>query len=147
MSLTDAEIRRAGGTVKRTRLPDGPRQPVLPPGTLILAFTVEGRPIPWSVSRRGTKSPTLCAWQHDVANAARLHHGIRIAYPHAVRIVLDFYLTDNGRTEPDVVNLAKGTEDALQRIVIVNDRMTRRIEAEKHPSDRDYATVAVYTAE
>lgn len=143
MNLTDSEIKKAGGTVRKIRLPDRPAQQKLLHGIVIVRFRVEGRPIPWSVSRRGTKNPALSDWQRKIANAAREAHGMRVAYPHRVKLLFWFCLKAIG-PEPDLTNLEKAAEDALQRIIIVNDRQV--ITKEPHKvwgADNDYALIEV----
>lgn len=95
------------------------------PGLVIANFTVLGRAVPWSVSRRGTKSPRLIDWQRQVRKAAvEAMDGRR---PHAgpFAFAATFELIRRG-TMADSTNLQKSSEDACQGVVIVNDSMCRQ---------------------
>src|SRR6202020_38429 len=119
MNLTDADIRKAGGKVTKIRLPDPPEQQKLCNGMVVAWIVVEGRAVPWSVSRKGTKNRALSAWQQRVASMARQVHGLRESYRHPVRLEMTFYLKQvMDQHEPDLTNLQKGLEDALQGTVI-----------------------------
>lgn len=151
MKLSDADIRKAGGAVRKVKLPQPLAQQRLLPTTLIVSFTVDGRPVPWSVSRRGTKNPRLIAWQKLVARAAKKAYGRGEPYRYSVRIQMLFSLTTRSGKPPDDCNLRKGTEDALQADyggVIVDDSQVvgcgtrRRL---NQPSD--YARVAIYASD
>jgi Holliday junction resolvase RusA-like endonuclease len=122
------------------------------PGTEIATFRVPYRPVPWSVpnvrGRRTVKNAPLAKWQTRVATAARLAMDGRGPYHGHVKILLKFALVPatNG-SEPDWTNLAKGAEDAIQGIVIGNDRKVVRAYTEKWESDRNYAVIKVVASE
>jgi Holliday junction resolvase RusA-like endonuclease len=149
--ITDAQLRKAGATVKRIRIPEREPQQKLLPGTLLVQFEVQGRPKPWSVSRRGTKDPDLEVWQQNVASAGRKAHGLRVAYPHPVRLEMTFWLTTKPGRPPDDCNLRKSSEDALQSKyagVIVDDSQVSGCTTRRHLNQpRDYATVSVYASD
>lgn len=94
--------------------------------THLITFMVEAHPVPWKVSRRGTKPPHLVEWQKRVNDEARVAWGFNTpAHEGPVGLSMWFYLTDPGENEshlPDLTNLEKGVEDALQGVVIRNDR-------------------------
>jgi hypothetical protein len=94
----------------------------------LITFKVEGRAHPWKVSRVGTKPGPLVLWQDRVAFAARKLWGFgRAPYTGPVGASFWFYMrpADMDSHEPDLTNLVKGTEDALQGVVIANDRRVR----------------------
>lgn len=99
------------------------------PGTIIVVFRVVGRPVPWKVSirRRGKGPPTnpkFAAWKRSVATCARMAMGDRLPYAGLFEFRASFDLIRRGPM-PDLGNLAKGTLDALEGIVVENDRMCR----------------------
>jgi Holliday junction resolvase RusA-like endonuclease len=121
------------------------------PGTLLVHFEVGMRPVPWkspTVTRSGVsfKDANLKRWQKEVRDSgARAMKGG--PYSCRVELVMDFHLTPRAGSAPDVSNLTKATEDALQGPVIVNDRQVGKITSRRvDRSDRDRAEIWVYSA-
>ena len=95
------------------------------------SFEVEGKPEPWQVQTRS--SARTLSYQRRVAYQAQVQAAAKrywvgqlglapLTGPVSLRFA--FYLPERtGREqEPDLRNLAKAAEDALQGIVIENDR-------------------------
>lgn len=126
-------------------MPDlGPR---LPTGRLVAAFDVVGRPIPWSVSRPGTKNPALTSWQQLIAWHASRSMERKIPYGHPVELKLRFLFAADGRTQGDLTNLQKAAEDALQGSAIINDKQVVAIEATKAISKAEGVLIRVWAAD
>lgn len=113
-------------------------------------FSVPLRAIPWkaaTVTRRGGafKAPSLVAWQDAVALHARLAMAGRSPYDGPVRLEMEFFLTRprRGGVVPDWTNLSKSTEDAIQGIVIENDRQVVGAEVRRVVGSDDYTYVKV----
>lgn len=123
---------------------------ILPPGTEIVRFKVHQRAKPWSVpqigKRRVKKNPALIDWQAAVAVAAKLAMEGRQPYQGHFKIMIKFAFIPRG-VEPDWTNVTKSTEDALQGIVVGNDRKAVRAYAEKWESDENYAIVRVVASD
>jgi len=127
---------------------------------------VHSIPVPWSVPviyRYGgcRPNPRLAAWQAAVAGAARLAWGPLEPTSDPVSLKLTFFLprtnesdsgvvvpilklnrltgkiTKRGLAQADLTNLAKGTEDALEGIVFVNDILVRHKEEIAYYGDAD----------
>lgn len=109
--------------VLKTKLPPEPID-LLPAWTMIASFQVDGVSVPWSVSRRGTKNPRLTAWQGLIKRAAFLAMDGRKPYAGPVRFTAHFAFARTNHP-PDLTNLIKAAEDAIQGIVIVNDRQVK----------------------
>ena len=124
----------------------------LEPGTLIAEVYVPMRPVPWkapTTTRTGHafKAPKLLAWQAMVAKCARdAMHGAA-PYPHGVRLVITFYLNKRAGSLPDLSNLVKSTEDALQSVVFVNDRQVLGITSAREIVEANAVYISVYAAE
>ena len=98
---------------------------------LLCHFRVPGRAISWSVPEIGKdqhgkrwalKEKRLTAWQQCVAAHARKAWGCgERAHLGPVGLSLWFYIRQNGAI-PDLTNLEKACEDALQGVIIGNDR-------------------------
>jgi hypothetical protein len=103
--------------------------------TRILQFMVKGRAIPWSVPNvrmgRGREGPDgqwipgknhtkknrpLAGWQQIVNFEARRAWGFRSAYEGVIGISTWFFIHKAGwqKSTPDLTNMLKGLEDALQ---------------------------------
>jgi Holliday junction resolvase RusA-like endonuclease len=120
-------------------LDDGPDDP---PGTIVAEGTVPGRAVPWSaptIGRSGGCVPTrgyrrYQAWQALVRMTAAVQRPRRRAWPYRgdVELRLRFVLRPRGgRGNPDVTNLIKAFEDALQGALIADDCQVGRIRAER----------------
>jgi hypothetical protein len=115
---------------------DYPLQPIdIEKPTRLLQFVVKGRAVPWSVpnirTSKGKEGPEgnwipgkphtkknrpLAGWQQIVNFEARRAWGFRSAYEGVVGISTWFYIRKAGwqKSTPDLTNLLKGLEDALQ---------------------------------
>jgi Holliday junction resolvase RusA-like endonuclease len=110
-------------------------------GKLLCHFRVPGRAISWAVpdigkdangKRWALKDQRLCRWQQTVQGYARKAWGCgEKAYTGPVGLSLWFYLRENGAT-PDITNLEKAFEDALQGVIIGNDRAVCAKHAERY---------------
>jgi Holliday junction resolvase RusA-like endonuclease len=129
-----------------------------PDPAIICRFALTGyRPIPWKATVVGTqhtrtgkryrfvtKDPTLVAWQEVVALHARLAMAGRRPYEGAVELRMDFTLRPiKGRMTPDTCNLTKSTEDALQGIVIADDRQVVSLVAARWEGREEGAVIEV----
>jgi Holliday junction resolvase RusA-like endonuclease len=148
-----------GGLLKSKGLID------LPPGTKVLGinlaalepaeaapvaveFAVTGvRPVPWKapmVTKRGTyKSKKVRDWQSTISRQARLAMGSRMPMSGPVALTFCFHLGPRDGTPPDLSNLVKAAEDAIQGVVILNDRQVQRIISERIFRPADGMTVRV----
>jgi Holliday junction resolvase RusA-like endonuclease len=131
--------------------------PPLPPGTAICEFEVPTRPVPWkapSTTQTGHsyKDPKLVEWQSEVASCAgkAMTMNGRKPYGHAVEVWAEFHLAPsrNG-SYGDTTNLLKAVEDALQGVVLVNDKRVVRSHPERFlvGVTRDHAWVRVIAVE
>ena len=117
------------GGLDLTLYPDAKVLGINLPGTEICQFSVAARAVPWKVSivRRGKGPPTnpkFAQWQKYVRCAARQAMGSKLPHSGAYEIHASFMLVHKAQM-PDWTNLIKGTEDALQGVVLTNDRMGR----------------------
>jgi Holliday junction resolvase RusA-like endonuclease len=134
---------------------------------LVTQFEVVGRCKPWTVGRVSyRKDPDLQAWQDHVAKAARVAMGSAPPVLGPVSVHITFYrqagygsksgdlwagsvvvsggkLVKRGLPQPDLANLFKGMEDALQGIVYGNDTQVCEHHAYKYYGMRDYVCVKV----
>lgn len=110
--------------------PDEPT-PRMMAGSTVCYTVAPGRPVPWKVPHVGKFGckPTkgrhdMAAWQQVVAARARLAMAGRKPYSGPVRLSVTFNLVRRpGRqSNPDLTNLVKALEDAIQDVVIVNDQ-------------------------
>lgn len=142
---TLAALKRAG-----IAIPESRQATPFHPDTLVVAFFVPVRPSPWrapTTTRSGVsfKDKNLVRWQKDVATCCEMAMGGRAPYPHPVRLELEFNLKRRPGSVPDLSNLTKGTEDALQGLAIVNDRQVREIKATRTVGDADGVMIRVYS--
>lgn len=118
------------------------------PGETVCRFVIHSRPRPWAVSivRRGKGPPTnpkLVLWQQAVRAAAIEAMAGRLPHSGTYELRCVFMLTPKP-SMPDGVNLAKSTEDALQGVVILNDKTGRNYRlASNYDADQDMAAVEV----
>ncbi len=95
-------------------------------GTVLFRLELPFRAVPWKaseVTKHGThRLKRLRQWQNTVAQYARLQWGNREPYGGPVTIWCRFTFAKGPL--PDAVNLLKAVEDALQGIVIINDRQS-----------------------
>lgn len=123
------------------------------PGILVVSFTVPARPVPWKAAHttrtgHAFKDKRLVAWQKTVQQYAAMAMAGMAPYSHAVEIRLEFHLAPiRGRTLPDLSNCVKSTEDALQGVVIENDRRVQRIVSQRFVSLVDEARIWVFATE
>lgn len=142
--MTDADkarLRAAGVNVP---------QP-LPPGTPIASFRIPHRAVPWKAphtTRTGHsyKDKTLVDWQETVKLYARLAMAGSKPYSFPVELHMTFWLEPGGRY-PDTSNLTKGSEDALEEIVFVNDRQVTDNVARRRFGPEDCVIIAAYASE
>lgn len=137
---TKARVRKAKPTL-------GPR---LSDDSLIAGFSVPVRPVPWKAptttrSGHAFKDARLVAWQKEVSKHAKTAMCGQIPYTHPVRLDMTFYLKRRGGTPPDLSNLNKSAEDALQGQVFVNDTKVCDIVSKRVIGDIDGATIRVYS--
>lgn len=116
---------------------------------VIAIFAVDGRASPWrapTIAGNGGRfkgKPEL-EWTSNVAQSARTAMKGRSPYDGPVELHLIFYITQVGRrTLPDLTNIIKSTEDALQGIVIVNDRQVCRTIAQRIVGDVNETRIQV----
>lgn len=106
--------------VLKVKLPPAPSA-TYPSGSTIARFSVPGRPVPWSVPPKlRRKSPRLVAWQRSVRLWAGSEMAGRLPHDGPVRLHVVFHLL-RGKRPGDTSNYFKGTEDALQGVVFLND--------------------------
>lgn len=127
--------------------------PMLAPGEVVCEFSVEGRAVPYGpppVNRHGRcfPNPKYMAWKRHVGKAASLAMAGRDPYGGPVELRLTFHLrpgheVGRGVQTPDLCNLTKLTEDALQGSAIVNDSAVRSHRNRRVIDDRDYVTIKV----
>jgi Holliday junction resolvase RusA-like endonuclease len=123
----------AGVKILATRIGPDPVPASYDPGATIVEFRLaDVRPVPWSVSRRGRKSPKLSAFQRAIHAAAVVAMAGRPPYAGPVSLHATFRLISRG-SMPDLTNLEKGTEDALQAGVFINDSQVRAKRTEYDP--------------
>jgi Holliday junction resolvase RusA-like endonuclease len=118
------------------------------PARLVVGFVVEARPVPWKVSiHKGgyATNPKFVEWCDEVAKQARAAMGSAAPWPGPFESRMAFYLRRRG-SMPDLGNLVKGTLDALQGIVIVDDEMQRAERNSYVPgSPEDRSLIEVWT--
>jgi hypothetical protein len=130
------ELIANGATIRRTLIPCAepvprtrPRRPARRPGRLLVRFGLGGRPAPWvthgTSGTKGDQRAALRGWQIRIVHAAGLamrHRGATAAAVHSgpVEVWIDFVFSESARL-PDRDNLQKGTTDAMQGIVFLND--------------------------
>lgn len=99
-----------------------------------LALEVKGEPAPWTTWPKRGKPPLgfqkMVAWQLQIQAAAKVAWGGKPLLTGPVHLSFVFY-TQRGCG--DLSNYVKAAEDALQGIVLKNDRQTVHIEAVKRP--------------
>ncbi len=144
-------LEAAGYIQPRVKKPKPVPSEKFAPGTLIAKVVVEGRPVPWkapTTTRTGHsfKDKRMVAWQEQVREAARAAMGDRVPYSHPVLLKCLFAFEPHNRSQtPDLSNLVKCCEDALQKIVITNDRNVAKNEGERIDNAQfGRATIWVY---
>ena len=126
----------------------GPAFAPAPAAGVVVEFAVAGcRPIPWkapTVTKRGAyKSAKLQAWQSSVRRRALAAMGGRPPFAGTVSLTFAFHLAPRAGSPPDLSNLVKAAEDALQGAAIINDRQVRRHESSLTFATADGMTVRV----
>ena len=112
-----------------------------------LRFTVAGDPVPWTAQMRNAPRSLgfqkMQSWQKQIGAAARVAWTGKGWEPlrGKVELRMMFLLATHQITRrlpdgPDVTNMVKAAEDALQGIIFENDRQTRSVSATKWPDDR-----------
>jgi Holliday junction resolvase RusA-like endonuclease len=118
----------------------------IPPGAVIVKFTVHGKAIPWKPSRvttNGTYKPKAVRdWQAAVRLTTMAAMGARPVYSGPVRITVDIRHTSGIVGDWD--NLSKAIIDATQGIAIANDRQILAASVTKLRDDHDHVTVTYY---
>jgi Holliday junction resolvase RusA-like endonuclease len=110
-----------------------------PAGTVICEGEIPERPVPWKAPTLGANGGAIRnrsyvaykTWQAVVAAHARVAMGRKRPYAGPVALCLAFHLSKRPGSPPDLSNLVKSTEDALQGVVYRNDTTVRRISAER----------------
>jgi Holliday junction resolvase RusA-like endonuclease len=152
-SVTDemiAKVLASGGRVLTTRLPESPLTRFEP---FLVEFLVTGRPVPWSAptvlkSGHAFKGKRLVAWQGIVKDSAVVAMKGHEPYAGPVLISMRFFLKRSGNGSlPDLSNLVKSTEDALQGVVIVNDRQVCRNIGGRYVAAENSALIKVTSIE
>jgi Holliday junction resolvase RusA-like endonuclease len=139
---------------------DAPREP----GSVVCSGVVAGRPTPWKaphlsikpgrdgLPRRGVVRDrgyrAYEAWKGSVAAAAFAAMRRSRPYGGPVELRLVFYVRPGGRTQPDLTNIQKSTEDGLQGSAISNDRQVHRVVAElvlsaSEPQRCEFSVIAI----
>lgn len=127
------------------------------PETNIVAFALALNPEPWAmgtvsvVGPKGRKFPkvspnkTLKAYQDAIREELALQGAVILPGMHSLRFTfsrqLVAYMTGSGRTSTrnhaDTSNMGKGTEDALQGVLLDNDRTVIAVESRMNgPQER-----------
>lgn len=132
----------------RVKLPAPEPANRLPAGTLVCRVVVPGRACPWSVpvvtrSGVGVKKRRLVDWQKLIQLYARIAMGQRPPYGCPVRLALHFELRPRAGRMPDTTNLQKGSEDALQGIILLNDSQVHEVRAVRTVGGEDRTTIEV----
>ncbi len=120
------------------------------PGTMLACFTVPGRAVPWkapSTTRTGHsyKDPKLVSWQNYVWVRA-LQAMMGKPYKGPVYLHIKAFIKRQRGAAPDITNIVKAIEDALQNAVIVNDRQTVAIHARRAWDDNERVVITVEAA-
>jgi Holliday junction resolvase RusA-like endonuclease len=141
-------IAEAGVAGMRTVIPGHTLAPTPAAGDVVAEFEVPHRASPWKAPHVGRTGPpfkdkSLVAWQKTVADHASLSMRGRPPYPGPVLLEVHFHLTRRPGSAPDLSNLTKAFEDALQGVVIVNDRSVLKIVAQRSTGARDYVAARV----
>jgi Holliday junction resolvase RusA-like endonuclease len=123
---------------RRAREPEPPPELIEPAGVLICGGFIPGRAVPWKAPRIGKNGGTVQgrdylrykAWQQEVNLRARLLMRRKRPYGGPVILGITFRLRPgvHHRGTPDVTNLCKAFEDALQGAAFVNDTQVQRID-------------------
>jgi hypothetical protein len=117
-------------------------------GDVVAGLVVRSRPVPFSVAIRGKNGgapvrPKLKQWRIHVQAAARLAMAGRLPHIGPYEFRAKFLLTP-AASMPDICNIVKSSEDALEGIVYINDKMCRRHRTEYDPAaDEDMAIIEV----
>ena len=122
---------------------------MMDPGTIIFSLSLQLRAVPWKasqVTKHGTYKPkSLREWQATVAQYARLNWGNREPYGGPVETWCRFEFSNGPMGDAD--NLGKACVDALQGIVIINDRQVVRNTAERvRVNESNFTFIEVRTA-
>lgn len=129
-----------------------------PPGTTVCQFHVRARAVPWSaairrfetvkqegkkdkrVSRGAPVNPKLAQWQSYVRSAARQQMMAKPPHSGPYVVHASFALVRRGPM-PDYGNLLKSTEDAIQGIVVLNDKQGRGAHVVYNPDAQEQLTI------
>ena len=125
-TLMIPKVMLKAATVRQVKLPDLSMMDRRRPAPKKVVFSVAGRPVPWKVSRRGTKNPALVAWQEWIGHQAHMAMAGRRPMEGPVRLRMAFRLNVRPGRVPDLRNLCKAAEDALNGICFVDDTQVCR---------------------
>ena len=125
--------------------------PLQPAGTLLVIFTATGRPAPWSVPPKiRRKNPKLTAWQQIIRQAASRASLLDGLYPGPVALRCEFHISpryaSSDKGMPDLTNLIKGCEDALNGVLIVDDGQVIETSGAKVVGADNFVRVELYAA-
>lgn len=137
----------------KTRRKPEPEAATLPPGTLIMCCRIPLRAVPWSAPTvihggKPYKGRRLVKWQQAVAVFARtsLTSWVPGDMPYDGPVQVDVMATFAKGPLPDATNVLKAIEDAIQGVVILNDRQVTRNSCERTKGETDLVTIAVRAA-
>jgi Holliday junction resolvase RusA-like endonuclease len=139
---------------RRAKTPTEPVE-LVPPGVVVAEGTIPGRAVPWKAPNFGRgggaiRSRDYCrfeAWQQEVHLRATQQRSRRRPYGGPVRLEATYYLRPRPGSVPDVCNLTKAFEDALEGAVYRNDTQvvghcTRRVVTAQEPERVVYRVIA-----
>lgn len=105
---------------------------------MTFSFEAPGTPAPWTAWPKRGKPPVgfqrMKAWQVQLQVRARMAWGARDPLTGPVGLRFAFYMPK--KAKGDLTNLVKAAEDALQGILIQNDKQVVHLEAAKTTIDR-----------
>ena len=109
----------------------------------MISFTVPGRCIPTPrprVSRYGTHYPKRYTDWLDSARVEAYRACGRVLWDGPVSVTVAFY---GARANADIDNLLKSVLDAIQGVLIVDDKQVQTVEARKEPTEGEPAQTLI----
>lgn len=110
-----------------------------PSGTVIASGVVPGRAIPWKAPKTNRQGRTIRdrgyktfeTWKQVVQLSAIPQRRRKKLYSGPVELITLFYLHNRPGASPDLTNMIKAFEDALQDVIYRNDRQVVAHQSEK----------------